>query len=379
MNIDKLKSISVTELSTPVKMMRPSELVSNAIGIMRESNDYQVMVEDGVRTGIVSIRDILDCQNITTTKLATLMKHVPRLTGSNSIGDAATIMFDYRIRSLPIFENGKLTGQITSKSIISRMIEVDADLRSSKIMTPHPIFLNKLDNASKAKRIMVSRKIDQLPILDSVGKLDNVVTSSSLVFKLLPPVDKLRMYADWRNRRFSVPAERFATDYSVVSRVTDSIKIVLGNMSKHETTYSMLLGFDDEIQGIVTYGDYMKLLVYRKDGGIVPMYMVGLPEDPFEAETARDKFTRVVKILQKKFPDMLEARAIIKSGISNAPRRKYNVRIFISTPVQRYSYTSFGYELPDVFDQIVPWSKSILKKRVSRRQRVRADAGYSWR
>ena len=107
------------------------------------------------------------------------------------------------------------------------------------------------------------------------------------------------------------------------------------------------------------------------------MCMIGLPEDPFEAEAARDKFTRVVSILQRKFPDMLEARAIIKAGITNAPRRKYNVRIFISTPVERYNYTAFGYELPDVFDQIVPWSKSILKRHVSRRQRVRADAGYS--
>ena len=224
---------------------------------------------------------------------------------------------------------------------------------------------------------MVSKKIDQLPILDESGKVNYVVTSSSLVFKLLPPVDKLRMYADWRNRRFSVPVERFATDSLVTSSVTDSIKTVLRNMSRQGTTYSVLLGIDDELQGIVTYGDYMKLLVHRKDGGLVPMYMIGLPEDPFEAEAARDKFTRVVNILQGKFPDMLEARAIIKSGTTSAPRKKYNVKIFISTPVERYNYTAFGYELPDVFDQIVPWSKSLRTRHLPSRRRVRADAGYS--
>lgn len=375
MNIDKLKSLSVSELLTPVEMMLPSDLVSNGIGFLKKSGEYQMMIDDGVRTGSVSVRDILDCQNITTTRLATLMKYVPQLTRSNSVGDAATIMFDYRIRSLPIFEKGELIGQITSRSIIGKIGE-DIDLRSSRIMTPNPLCLNKLDNASKARRVMISRKIDQIPLLDDGGKLNSVITSSSLAFKLLPPVDKLRMYADWRNRRFNVPVERFATDYSVVNSVTDSIKTVLGSMSKHGTTYSVLLGIDDEIQGIVTFGDYMKLLVRRKDGGDVPLYMIGLPEDPFEAEAARDKFARVVSILKRKFPDMLEARAIIKSGVTNAPRRKYQVKIFVSTPVQRYNYTASGYELPDVFDQVIPWSKSLLKRSTSRRRRVRADAGY---
>ena len=171
-------------------MMRPSEPVSNAIGFLRKSSEYQVMIDDGARTGIVSIRDILNCQNITTTKLAALMKYVPRLSRNNTVGDAATIMFDHRIRSLPIFENGELTGQITSKSIISKMIDEDIDLRSSKIMTSSPVCLSKLDNASKARRIMVSRKIDQLPILDDEGKLNSVVTSSALVLNLLPPVYK---------------------------------------------------------------------------------------------------------------------------------------------------------------------------------------------
>ena len=221
------------------------------------------------------------------------------------------------------------------------------------------------------------KKVDQLPILDG-NKVQGVVTSSSLVFKMLPPVDRLNMYADWRVGRFKLPVTQFVTDSTVMNDVTDSIVGVFQNMSRHGTTYSIITSFD-EIHGILTFGDYMRLLVERKLGGTVPMYMIGLPDDPFEAEAARSKFTRVVKLLQRNFPNMLEARAIIKSGVTKAPRRKYQVKVFVSTPDQRYSYNAFGFELPDVFDRIVPWSKSILKKRhANKRERVRTDAGYSW-
>ena len=114
------------------------------------------------------------------------------------------------------------------------------------------------------------------------------------------------------------------------------------------------------------------LLNSEKSGDSVPMYMVGLPEDPFEAELARDKFTKVVSLLQKGYPDMMEAHAIIKSGKTKASKPRYEVQIRVRTPRQQFNYSGVGFSLANVFDEISAWSKRQVTKDDGRKRKERA-------
>jgi CBS domain-containing protein len=92
---------------------------------------------------------------------------VPRLIVCefNTAGDAASLMFEHRIRSLSIYQASKLVGQITSRSIVEKLLDSEQGLKASEIMTPRPICLDARDRVSKAREIMIRRRIDQLPIL----------------------------------------------------------------------------------------------------------------------------------------------------------------------------------------------------------------------
>jgi hypothetical protein len=121
----------------------------------------------------------------------------------------------------------------------------------------------------------------------------------------------------------------------------------------------------------------MRLIINFPDikGDSIPMYMVGLPEDPFEAEATRDKFTRVVNLLRKSYPDITEARAVIKAGKTKASKTRYEVQILVKTPRKQFNYEGFGFELPGVFDGISAWSKRQVGRDNGRRGRVRSDPG----
>ncbi len=67
-------------LITKVEILAPSDLISRVIGRMRESISLEAFVEENDRTAIVTIRDVLNVKNITTTKLLNVMRYVPRLT-----------------------------------------------------------------------------------------------------------------------------------------------------------------------------------------------------------------------------------------------------------------------------------------------------------
>jgi CBS domain-containing protein len=370
----KLKLLSVVDLmSAPVNALTASDSASKVVGQIVESDLYEAFIEEQDRTAIVTVRDILNVTNISKTKLSTLMHYIPRLIPHNTVGDAATLMFEHRIRSLPIYQGSKLKGEITSRSIVAKLLESELDLKASAIMTPKPISLDAQDKVSKAREIMIRRKIDQLPVLKG-NELHSVVTSEAIVSSILPPVDRT-VKGDWRRGRYDVPVQDFANPDVVTSDVGDSLQSVFENMNKGKANYSIITGLG-ELQGIITYRDFMGLLLRREEEGLPMMYVIGLPEDPFEAEAAREKFQRVVQLLRRGFPDMTEARAIIKAGETKAPRKKYRVSIFIQSPYWRHNYHVFAHELPDAFDYIEKWAKTLLSRSEKRRPRVRSDYGY---
>jgi hypothetical protein len=92
-------------------------------------------------------------------------------------------------------------------------------------------------------------------------------------------------------------------------------------MQKAGSNYSIIEDYG-AVQGIITYRDILKLLLKPREPEQLPnTCIIGLPEDPFEAEAARQKFRRVVQLLSRSFPEMTEARAIIKAGETKAARR----------------------------------------------------------
>lgn len=374
MKLNELQELSVTDLSSPIEMLDPEFLVARVIGFMQERGLSEAFVAENERTAIVTLRDILKVQNITSTRLSTIMSYVPRLNQNNNLADAASLMFEHRIRSLPIYENGRAVGKIESLPIIKKLVESRPEFKVNRIMTPYPITVDEDDDIGKARRVMIRRKIDQLPVTRE-GKLVACVTSDSIVFNTLPPTDHDKR-GDPHMGRYEIPVRNFEHTDFVQSDVKDTVNNVFQNMTRSNRTYSVITVFDNEIQGIVTHRDFMKIFTsVRPPSEGIPMYIVGLPDDPFEAETARDKFTRIANLVRKGYPDTVEARAIIKAGETKSARKRYRVQIFIMTPRQRYSYTVNGFELPDVFDEIEKWAKKLVTRYDRKPRRVRPDPG----
>jgi CBS domain-containing protein len=248
-------------------------------------------------------------------------------------------------------------------------------------MTPSPICVTNNDTVAKAKSLMVRRNVDQIPILKR-NKLGGVITSSVIVFNTLPQIDRGRK-GGWRGgkhqgSRLDVPVEDFAEPDVTSNDVKETPREVFETMERNRTNYSVIVNYD-EVQGIVTYRDFMRPLVEpeRKSGeDAVPMYIVGLPEDPFEAEAAKSKFTRVAQLFNKAVPKVEEIRAVIKKGKTKAARKRYEVRVFVKSPLRQYNFEAFGFELPDVFDQVDSWAKGVIgRSDTSFRRRARADPG----
>jgi CBS domain-containing protein len=333
----------------------------------------EAFVDDGDSTTcIISMRDLLNVTSLNT-KLASIMHQVPRLGPNNTVSDAATLMHEYRTRSMPIYKERKLVGEITSPTIVAKLLDSDTPGKISSIMSPNPACMDVTDSVSKAREIMLKKKVDQLPVTKK-GMLEGIVTSDEIVFNLLPKTDR-NMKGDTRTGRYDEALGIFALKDVLTNEITDSLRDVYQNMSKSGSNYSVIIG-TDEIQGIVTYRDFLRVLARKATQSSIPMYIVGLPEDPFEAETARKKFMGAVELLRRSVPDISEARAVIKMGETKSPKKKYEVKVFLVHPRDHYSYSVRSFELADAFDEVNNWVKELVQRSRPRKQRTSNARSY---
>ena len=133
------------------------------------------------------------------------------------------------------------------------------------------------------------------------------------------------------------------------------------------STYCVIKSID-EVQGIITYRDIINLLGEKVEEEI-PIFIIGLRDDPLDEELAKSKFTNLVKLLKKIYPDIEQARCRVKIREIQGARKRYEVDASIITTQSVASYVTVGWDLPKMFDQMSDSLKKRLAHRVSQKQR----------
>lgn len=361
--------LAVNELMTQPAVLSPTEPVHRAIGLLKKMNTYEIfVVEKNEVKGLLTIRDVLRTKNVAGSKISSLITRIPHLSENDPVNTAAKIMADHRVRAVPILKNGKLVGQITSASICDRMAQQRRlNVNASTIMTSNPVSLQEDDSVAKAKTVMTERNIDHLPVLRQ-REIAGVVTSNAIVFRMAPSESITpESITSEKQGRLDVAVSGLMAEPVISTPDTDVCQII-ESMRERETAYS-LVALWGELQGIVTYRDCLKLLTEPAEVSL-PISIVGLPEDPLEAATAKTKFETVVKRLSRSIPDLLEARSVIKTSERAGHRHRYEVEVELITPKKTTSFGASGWSLPEIYDELSNKMKRVTtRKKGPRRER----------
>lgn len=104
-----------------------------------------------------------------------------------TLDDAATRMFEHKIRHLPVMQNGHLVGIVSDRdmSILDTIPEVDRHrVTVASAMTPNPYTCNSETSVAEVVTIMAEHKIGTAVVMDE-GKLSGIFT----------PIDAMRLLA----------------------------------------------------------------------------------------------------------------------------------------------------------------------------------------
>jgi len=367
-HLNVIRSIPVRDLMDPPIMISKDVALSKIISTLDETNSYDVFIELSGKIGAFTIRDTIGIKDITTTRPSLVGKIIPELNRDSVISEAARIMSHYRMRTLPVVHNGKIEGQVSARRIVEliskHLAESKLRIVASNIMTSDPIVIDCHKTVSAARSIMKRRRIDHLPVVDN-GRLVGIITSSDIMKVMLPSerIGKKSVGIDNAEDRFSIEVSGLANDDVITANVDESLQVVCDRMINAGSTYCIIRVWD-EIQGIITYRDIVALLGEKMEEDI-PMFIVGLPDEPFDAELAKSKFTNITRFLRKIHPDIEEARCHIKLRSVQGARKRYEIDVHILSSHGNISYTNIGWDLAKLFDEMT----DALKKKVSHKHK----------
>ena len=132
------------------------------------------------------------------------------------------------------------------------------------------------------------------------------------------------------------------------------------------STYCVIKSID-EVQGIITYRDIINLLGEKVEE--IPVFLIDLPEDPIDEELTKSKFTKLVKLLKKIYPDIEQARCRVKIREIQGARKRYEVDVSIISTHAVANFVNVGWDLPKIFDQMSDSLKKRIAHRVTQKQK----------
>ncbi len=365
--LNRIGKKKVSDFIESANIFNSNENISKILGTLIKINNYSVYFKNGNKITAINLRDILSAREVHSQKLNSIAKSTPIIEEDSNIRRAAGLMSLYRLRSLPVIEDGEIIGQITTKSIVKSMEHTDIKIRSTKIMTANPISIHENDLVLTAKNLMIRHRIDHVPIVED--RLKGIITSFDIAKILLTADNNDNVYRGLteHTRPLEFPAKGIADKNTTTSSVDDSIAKVIQLLNSNNSTYSIVT-LGNEIQGIITHRDIISLLGEKVEED-VPAYIIGLPDDPFASELAKTKFNALVKFLKKTMPDLEEARCRIRLSTVRGKTKKYEIEVSIFTPTNRYSYTNEGSDLATIFDQMKDSLKNKLTQKNQKHQR----------
>lgn len=371
---EHLRDLYSTKLGPLVEeatLIEPTLSVSQVIANLTNKNTYDAFYYDGKSVLAINLRELLAGKDIADMKVSSFLQVIPSLKENDTLQKAANIMTHYRIRSVPIIENGAIKGVINAKKILELLSKKDNKwIKANIILTKNPITISSSDSLSTARRIMSTKRIDHLPVTNK-GTIRQVLTSFHVVQGIVPHEGVGRKSIGMNKiRNLESPIGNIGSTRIPQCSPHDDLNSILNAMLRTDTT-CCLVNLWDNLQGIITYRDILGLLAMQIESE-VPLYIVGLPEDQKNVDLISSKFTNTLKRIRNVYSDIQEARITIKQQRTGGKKRgNYEVSIIITTPHRSpLIYKEVGFDLSKLIEALSQKLLRNLSKRAKRRNKT---------
>ncbi|HXW36367.1 MAG TPA: CBS domain-containing protein [Nitrososphaerales archaeon] len=357
-----MSRVSSESLSQKRALFSWEDRVSRAIGRILQTGEYEVFLTKEGRLMTATTRDFLGLEDYPEERLGNVAYPSPKLGPGSTVSEAARLLHDYRLRAVPISEEGDLVRVVTAKAMLQAVLSKGQSIgaKLDDTMTKSVTSMDSRATASKAIALMKEGNFDHVPITDG-GRTVGMLTSTDLLARMPPEPGLPPNFKGTPEHRFDYPVSNIAQEEVVTLTRGSSYLEAVKEMVLRNSSYVLVTESERTI-GIATLRDMVKPLIAKNAEGL-PFYVAGMTQEPFDQGRVEEKVKRMGESLKKTFPDLEEVRAIVKGG---AHSRIHEVTLTVYTSHGLYSFSSEGHDLIKAVDELTPKVKKLLSSRRSR-------------
>ncbi|WP_458206902.1 CBS domain-containing protein [Haladaptatus sp. NG-SE-30] len=268
-------------VSTEFEEVTGDTPVSKLVGRF-ESEELQAVVvtEDGEYRGLVTRRQLNSAQRHADEKARNLVWHVARVAPDESVREVARLLVGSRSNVLPVFENGNLSGVVTTNAVLSAVESFLGVLIVGDVYTHDLVTIEPKTMLGEALHVLRENDITHLPVVEDGGGGDEVVGVVSL-FDLLdfsareirkeeggsPGGFGDRSHGGFGERRgeldrlLDLPVRNVMSEPALTVDPDDGLDEAVGQMLSAGVS-SLVVTVGDEPTGIVTKTDALRSLTW---------------------------------------------------------------------------------------------------------------------
>ena len=369
---EHLKNIRQTEVGTiqsAATIIDPKHTVSQTIDKIIKNDSYDAFSKHGKIVYGTNVRELLSARAVTSMKVEPFLHPIPSVSPNDDLEKVAKIINHHRTRSVPIVEKDEILGVVKAENVLKVLSKLDNKwIKASLIFTPTPITIDHNALLSSARKIMISKRIDHLPVTDN-GQLKQVLTSYHVLQTLIPE-ERLgkKTMAEKRITRFGSKVKNIGTNKISQCKPNDNISTVIKSMLENNTSFSLVMLWDN-IQGIITYRDILDLFETKVENDI-PIYIIGMPDGERDADMISSKFKKTLQRLNKTSPEIQEARISIKRQRIWGTKKLYQITALIITPHKTLSFKEEEWNLSKSIENINQKILKSLSKKDKKRSKI---------
>ena len=114
-----------------------------------------------------------------------MTQNVTSVSKETTVGEAAILMRDGDIGSLPVVENKKLIGILTDRDIAIRVVAEgkDGSAKVGDVMTTEVFSTGENDFAFEAIRLMGDKQVRRIPVINESGELAGIIAMADVALE----------------------------------------------------------------------------------------------------------------------------------------------------------------------------------------------------
>lgn len=353
-------------MSSNINVFSPNDQASKVLGVLRDTGRYEAVATDGSRTGVITVRDLMDVDQPSQTKVERIWHQTGSVSPKHTVLSVTSLLVENNVRAFPVFDGKELVGIISQDDVAEAMKDV-SELKSlgvKNVISSPVVSLDLDDSVAQARKMMLSKGISHLPITKD-EKLRGIVTAEIIVHTFITPSVRTTRgdYVGEKVSRFPGKVAGIMDDNPFTVGLDANALTVARGISERGDNACIIIDEERFIRGIVTSKEFVKLVAVLKREESPPVYILGITgEDFFEKAVAEDKVRRVVDRNMRIHPDLTEVSIRVKKQNKQGERSRYIITGRALSPNASYIAENEGWGLMETFDGFVDVLDKTLRK-----------------